>query len=963
MEDLRNSRLETRPGEQIDRSQVVDFEFDGQSVRGFKGDTIASALFAGGQRVFSRSFKYHRPRGLLCCSGNCPNCLVTVGDEPNVRSCTRAIEPGLQVHSQNAWPSLRFDLLSILDRMHWLMPVGFYYKALHRPKALWLLARQLIRRVGGLGSIDINATHHDHFSTVNRHADVVVVGGGPAGMAAAVAAADGGAGVMLIDDQPTLGGHLRYSGQIVPDPAGGESRPAVEIVRAIADAVSRSPNVEVLNDATVFGLYQDRLVAVLTGEGVVRVRAKQVVLATGSQETPLLFENNDLPGIMLSSAARRLIALYGIRPGRRAVIGTETEAGYEAALELLDAGVQVAAVLDSSGAAPGAAADAVRARGVTVLQGHQVIKAVGRGRVRAAVVAPADSASGGSARRIRCDLLCMSGEAQPVDALLHQMGASQTGVTLTGQAGGAAGLAEIVRQGREAGQRAAAAPSSEPEAIQQAHPESVEGEPAEPLAATVRLPSGGGERTYVCFCEDVSAHDIDLAIDEGFADVQILKRYTTVTMGPCQGKMCGRALAGMCAAATRAPSPSGGGLGWGSNPGDTYTTFRPPYQPVTLAALAGRERMPFKRTSLDRVHRDLGARMVESGPWLRPHSYGSPAEECVAVREWVGIIDVGTLGKLEVLGGDSGQLLDRLYTHRFSDLPVGRIRYGLMTSDNGVILDDGTVARLAEDRYFVTTTSGNADIIEEWFNWWNAGAGNCAHVVNVTSAFGAVNVAGPRARETLTKLTDINLSPRAFRYMRSAQGEVAGVPCLLLRIGFVGEAGWEVHFPAEYGEHMWRSIMDAGEEFGISPFGLEAQRILRLERGHVIVGQDTDAVSTPMDVGSDWAVRFDKPDFIGRGGLAIAAERGLQQQLVGFVMPGPTFPEDGTPVLSGARPVGRVTSARLSPTLGRGFGLAFVPPYLAVEGETIQVLVADRPVAARVTLEPVYDPEGLRLRS
>ena len=944
MENRGNSRLEAQPGEQIDRSNVVDFEFDGRSVRGYKGDTIASALYADGQRVFSRSFKYHRPRGLLCCSGNCPNCLVTVGDEPNVRSCTRQVDPGLEVRSQNAWPSIRFDLLAILDRMHWLMPVGFYYKALHRPKALWLLARQLIKRVGGLGSIDINAAHDEHYSSINRHADVVVVGGGPAGIAAALSAADGGSSVAMIDDQPGLGGHLRYSRQMVVDPLDGQSKSAAEMVQSMADAVSQSPNVVVMSEATAFGLYQDRLVAVLTNEGVVRVRAKQVIMATGAQETPLLFENNDLPGVMLSSAARRLVSLYGILPGRQAVIATETDDGYEAALELLNAGVRVAAVVDSSEAARGEAAAAVRENGITVLTGHQVVRANGRGRVRAALIAPIDGTSAGPSRRIRCDLLCMSGVFQPANALLHQMGASQAGVSLAGQVNGATDLPAIISQGREAGQLSAGAPPEDKGGAAQ--------QEAEP-SATIRLPAGQGERTYVCFCEDVSAHDIDQAIDEGFADVQILKRYTTVTMGPCQGKMCGKALAGMCAA--RNGSEKGAG--------DTYTTFRPPYQPVTLAALAGRERMPFKRTPLDRIHRDLDARMVESGPWLRPHSYGSPADECVAVRERVGIIDVGTLGKLEVLGTDSGQLLDRLYTHRFSDLPIGRIRYGLMTSDSGVIMDDGTVARLGEERYFVTTTSGNADVIEEWFNWWNAGAANCAHVVNVTAGYGAVNVAGPRARETLAKLTDIDLSPRAFRYMRSAQGEVAGIPCLLLRIGFVGEAGWEVHFPAEYGEHMWNSIMEGGREYGISPFGLEAQRILRLEKGHVIVGQDTDAVSTPMDVGSDWAVRFDKPDFIGRGGLAVAAERGLQQRLVGFVMPGTAFPEDGTPVLARARPVGRVTSARLSPTLGRGFGLAWVPPYLAVEGETVQVLVADHPVSARVTLEPVYDPEGLRLRS
>ena len=419
--------------------------------------------------------------------------------------------------------------------------------------------------------------------------------------------------------------------------------------------------------------------------------------------------------------------------------------------------------------------------------------------------------------------------------------------------------------------------------------------------------------------------------------------------------MCGRALAGICAAHAGPESGSAGR--------DAYTTSRPPLQPVPLAALAGRERMPFKRTPMDRIHRELGAAMVESGPWLRPHSYGFPADECAAVRQRVGIIDVSTLGKLEVVGGDAPQLLDRLYTHRFSDLPVGRIRYGLMTSDNGVILDDGTVARLAEDRYFVTTTSGNADVIEEWFNWWNAGAANNAHVVNVTGAYAAVNVAGPKARDTLSKLTDIDLSRRRFRYMRSAQGEVAGVPCLLLRIGFVGEAGWEVHFPAEYGECMWNAIMDAGREFGISPFGLEAQRILRLEKGHVIVGQDTDAVSTPLDVGSEWAVRFDKDDFIGRGGLAINAARGPQQRLVGFVMPGVAAPLDGTPVLSGGRPVGRVTSARLSPSMKCGFGLAWVPPELAQEGASIEVLIGENPVTARVTLHPVYDPEGHRLRS
>lgn len=373
--------------------------------------------------------------------------------------------------------------------------------------------------------------------------------------------------------------------------------------------------------------------------------------------------------------------------------------------------------------------------------------------------------------------------------------------------------------------------------------------------------------------------------------------------------------------------------------------------------------MPVKLTPMDRAHRDLNALIVDAGPWQRAHNYGSPTDECAAVRDRVGIIDVSTLGKLEVRGADAPALLDRIYTHLFSDLRVGRIRYGLMCSDNSTILDDGTVTRLSEDRYFVTTTTGNVDLIEEWFNWWKAGTGQCAHVVNVTSAYGAVNIAGPRARETLSKLTSIDLSESGFRYMRSAQGDVAGVPCLLLRIGFVGETGWEVHFPAEYGEYMWDTFMEAGQEFGIAPFGLEAQRILRLEKAHIIVGQDTDAVSNPLETGSEWVVRLDKEDFIGRGGLVVASERGLKQKLVGFIMQDVAVPEDGVPVVINGRPVGRVTSARLSPTIGKGFGLAWVPAGLAREGANIEVLIKDRRVPAQVTLQPVYDPNGERLRN
>ena len=963
----RVGRNTAQPGEIIDRSAAVEFKSDGRTIRAQQGDTIASALYAAGINAFSRSFKYHRPRGLLCAAGHCPNCLVTVDGEPNVRACTRPVAPGMKVQHQNAWPSLRWDFLSILDRFHWLMPVGFYYKALHRPKLLWLLARGVIRRVGGLGRIDIDRVPETKFHHRSQHADVAVVGGGPAGMAAALAAADQGSRIVLIDDQPQLGGHLRFDQQTYDSVPGFQGKTGVEIARAMAQSVAESDSIEVMSNATVFGLYQDKLLGILAGDWRITLRAKRLVIATGAHEIPLLFENNDLPNILLASAARRLVGLYGIRPGANAVVATNTELGYQTALELLDAGVNVAAVIDTNveSLRPDLSA-AVSARGTRVLQGHRVDKATGRSQVKGVLVAPVDGAPRGRAERIPCDLVCMSGGYQPVDALLQQAGGRSSfnarigesvptllpsGIYAAGDVMGAHGLATQLTQGRLAGSSAAGDLSS---AVPAADATDMAVETADPVA-TANPPVNGtpdGSRSFLCFCEDVTVKDVTFAIDEGFEDIQTLKRYTTVSMGPCQGKMCGKSLAAICAGHTGRSIDEIGA-----------TTSRPPYQPIPLAALSGPSHMPLKRSPMDRLHRELGASMVESGLWQRPLDYGSAQDEAIAVRQRVGIIDVSTLGKLDVQGADAPALLDLLYTNTFSDLRVGRVRYGLMCSDNGAILDDGTVTRLAQDRWFVTTTSGNADIIEDWFNWWMAGSGPCVHVTNVTGAYGAVNVAGPLARETLSKLADIDLAPDKFRYMRSRQGQVAGVPCLLIRIGFVGEAGWELHFASEHGEYLWESITEAGREFGISPFGLEAQRILRLEKGHIIVGQDTDSTSNPLETRSDWAVHLDKADFIGRGGITGAAERGIKQKLVGFIMENGLVPEDGVPIISEGRPVGRVTSARLSPTLGKGFGLAWLPSHLAEEGTRIEVLISAREQTARVTLQPVYDPDGARLRS
>ena len=966
-------RLDVHPANLIDRSTSVEFEFDGRRIQAHEGDTIASALYPAGVRIFSRSFKYHRPRGLLCVSGACPNCLMTVDGVPNVRTCAEPVRPGMKVRHQNAWPSLEHDSLAILDRFDRLMPVGFFYKTFHRPKLLWHIAEPVIRRVAGLGSVDIESVPTSRYRHEYKHTDVAVVGGGAAGMAAALSAAGAGARVVLIDDQPLLGGSLRFDSRSYGDVPGTRESTGVRIGAELAASVHSADGIEVLSSATAFGLYEDNLLGVLGDTRTIKLRARNVIVATGSYESPLVFDRNDLPGVMLSTGMQRLIRLYGIRPGNTAMVATSGDQGYYAALDLLEADVRIAVLVDTRPGFPRGldAAASLQSRGVLVLTSHAMLRAEGTKRVVGGAVARlVDGRPTTEERQFDCDLIAVSGGSQPADSLLRQAGCvfgydesldrmvpreMASGVFAAGEVAGAVDPRRAVLQGRVAGLQAAPTSGGRPRVDLDGLRGELEAAASSDRDSARPAPSlvvpEGGVKKFVCFCEDVTAKDIADGIEEGFDDVQTLKRYSTVTMGPCQGKMCLKAFAGICATLTGRTMDEIG-----------VTTSRPPVQPVPLSALAGPSHLPVKRTSIDRKHRSSGAQMVDTNQWQRPYSYSSPQEECVVVRERVGIIDVSTLGKLDVSGRDAGALLDKVYTHHFSNLRVGRIRYGVLCADNGVIMDDGTVTRLAEDRFLVTTSTASVESIEEWFKWWLAGTGMCAHVTNITASLAAINVAGPRARDTLSKLTDVDLSPKSFRYMRSAQGDVAGVPTIFLRIGFVGETGWELHFPSEYGEYMWDVLLEAGKEFGISQFGTEAQRILRLEKKHFIPNQDTDMVTNPLDADSEWVVRFDKEDFIGRGGLAAARDRTSQFRLVGFVMRDGLVPDDGDPVVSGFAPVGRVTSSRLSPTFGKGFGLALVPPSLAQEGGLIHIRVNGRVVPADVTMKPLYDPEGKRLR-
>ncbi|HXV58011.1 MAG TPA: glycine cleavage T C-terminal barrel domain-containing protein, partial [Gaiellaceae bacterium] len=532
-------------------------------------------------------------------------------------------------------------------------------------------------------------------------------------------------------------------------------------------------------------------------------------------------------------------------------------------------------------------------------------------------------------RKVDCDLLVMSGGRQPAYALLAHAG----------------GRVEYDRS------RGIFVPGESPPDVRAVGAAAGEGLSGAVPAATYDGASRK-DKCFVCVCEDVTDKDMKRAIAEGFDSIELAKRYTTVTMGPCQGKLCHLASVRVYARENETDEATIG-----------TTTARPPWQPVELGLLAGRPHEPAQLTSLHHRHEELGATMMWTGSWRRPHSYGDPAGEARNVHESLGVIDVSTLGKLLVSGPDAAAFLERLYPNRFGDMKPGRIRYGVLNSDAGRIMDDGTIARLAEDLFYVTTTSTGAGAVLEWFEWWNAVWGLEVSILDVTGCLAAVNVAGPNARELMSRISDLDVSPEGLTYLDAKHGRVAGVPSLVLRIGFVGELGYELHFASPYGEHVWDAILERGADLGVRPFGLEPQRILRLEKMHILIGQDTDSESNVLEASMPWIAKLDKDDFVGKWSLEHVLERGFREQLVGFETANGVVPPEGGQIVIDGRPGGRVTSARWSDHLGRAIGMAWVPPHLAEEGAEIAIKVDGSVESARVRLRPFFDPDGERLRS
>ncbi len=946
------TRLLAQPGEVIDRTMPLSFTWNGKAIDGFAGDTIASAIMAAGERIVARSMKYHRPRGLLTADYWDPNGFVQVGDDPNVRSAHRLLEAGMDVSAQNVWPSLEFDVKAANGLVGRFLTAGFYYKTFMKPARLWPAYEKVLAQFAPGGKVDLSTPplYHDKRYA---HPDVVVAGGGPAGMAAALAAAENGSRVMLVEHGHRLGGSLLWGSET-------DRVTATKLAQECAEAA----NIEILLDSTVTGRFEDNWVAIVQRshpvavERLIKARAKSLVVAPGLIERPYVFSGNDKPGVMLSGATRRLINMYAVRPGQRAVVFTANDEGDQTVQDLERVGIEIVRVVDAR-------------RGENIVAASGGAKSVESVELADGTSYEADLLITAVGWTAPTSLLNLAGDRPAYDSDAARFFSSQLpdSILVTGGIAGDGSLDQLVEHGRATGLLAARRGDVVARTLQSLTPRArpVDGEivetPADDRDPLGRDPHPELHRSsthgMVDYSEDVSSKDLFAAAQEGYDSVELIKRFTTATMGPAQGKL---ETVNTVAVLAEARGETIAEVG--------TTVWRPPYAPITLGALGGRIFEPVRVSSIQPWHEANGATPILAGQWVRPEHYGDPAAEVRNVRSNVGIIDVTALGKLDLRGPDVAKLLSLLYTNKWMKLPVGGVRYGVMCAEDGVVMDDGVTARLAENHYMMTTTSSGAAGVWEWAeNWlqtehpeWQI------HITPVTTAYTSINVAGPKSRELVGRLTDIDLDPDTFGYMQVREGSVAGIDgCFMWRIGFTGELSYELHIPAGHGLWVWEQLLSEGDDLGIRPFGLEAQRIMRLEKGHFIVGQDTDGLTLMPSVGLNPLIKLDKDDFAGMAELGWALERTDLPQVVAIQTTDPSIvPEEASQIVrAGTNEIlGRITSSRMSPTLNRSICLGQVAPEAAGAGSSLTVVLTtgERVQAKVMEHHAHFDPQGERLR-
>jgi sarcosine oxidase subunit alpha len=991
-------------GRLLNKGKQLNFSFNGKQFTGYEGDTLASALLANDQLMMGRSFKYHRPRGPVASGAEEPNALVNLGKgghfEPNQRATTTELFNGLTCESQNHWPSLEFDVGAVNNYMTRFFPAGFYYKTFMFPRAAWKhVFEPIVRQSAGLGKVpkDRDADTYEHFYAF---VDVVVMGGGVAGLQAAKAAGLSGAKVLLMEQTAHWGGRAMVDGGEV------DGKPVAEYVEALVAELEAMENVTLRNRMMGAGVYDHGYVLgyervrdhAPLGQGprhrLWRIRAKQIVTATGAIERPLSFAGNDIPGVMLASAIRDYIVDYGVSIGDRTVVVTNNDDAYRTAIAIKQAGLEVPVILDARAGGGGALAEEARALGIRVENGKGIAKVKGGKRVTGVAIC-AQAGEGAVLEEIKCDAVAMSGGWSPVVHLWSHCGGKLTWdeaqahfrpdpsraptsydgeafVSVAGAANGYLDLAQGVQDAHDAGKAAAKAAGFT--ATRKAAPKAAES-PEAAMEPVWLMPQGAGPelriKAWLDYQNDVKVSDVRLAAQEGYESVEHTKRYTTLGMASDQGKLSNINGLATLAGQLNAPIPAVG-----------TTTFRPPYTPISMGSIAGEARgdvfQPLRRTPIHAWHEEQKAFFEPVGHWRRPYCYPRNGEshaeavkrEILQTRNSVGMLDASTLGKIIVKGPDAGKFLDMLYTNMMSTLKPGRCRYGLMCNENGFLIDDGVVARIDEDTFLCHTTTGGAERIHGWMEdwlqceWWDWKV----YTANVTEQYAQIAVVGPNARKVLEKLGgDMDLSKEGLTFMGWKDGKIGEFDARAYRISFSGELSYEIAVPASQGRAFWDALLKAGEEFDIMPYGTEALHVMRAEKGFIMIGDETDGTVIPQDLNMQWAISKKKEDFLGKRAQErphmVSPER---WKLVGLeTLDGSVIPDGAYAIAEGVNAngqrntQGRVTSTYYSPTLDRGIAMALVHHGPDRMGEVIEFNKVDGSTVKAKIVDPVfYDKDG-----
>jgi sarcosine oxidase subunit alpha len=878
----------------------------------------------------------------------------------HVKTCQTSVRDGMLVESQG---NVEFDPKAIADRFAWAMPTGFYYKMFYKPQWFWNRVKETIRAMpGNMAEVKPLATKL-HFDAVNLNPEILVVGGGLSGMEAALTAAQAGVRVVLAETDARLGGFEAFQGEI------GCQR-AQESIRRL----QQHGNIQVLTSTTVSAIFPDGLAVCIQSCGsdeefVERsylVRPRATVIATGTGSTPMIFAHNDRPGVMLPEAAQRLIHLWGIKPGAQILLAGGDDYLAQVALQLLDKGVSLAGLVDFR---KEGLDEILRARlsekGVRIWNGYSLVAARGRKRITGATLAAID---GSRTEAVRCDTIVASSGRYPRHKLLGQIGARMVydpglGFYLPGNlppayqaAGRLLGLEEpeaIKAQGRIAAARALQSLGMEIASVEREAREALDRAPAvksvslQPLLTEDR----NKKKTFVCYCHDVSEQNIEQAIAEGFDNIETCKRYTTATQGACQGGMCEANFAHLLA--SKRPE-----LG-----ARVLPTTRPPVSSVSLASLAVGQHDHPQVSPLHHVQLEQGGNASRMGSWIRIMDFGDHEAESLAVHQAAGICDVSMLGKFRVFGPDAEKLLNRVMTRKVDNLAANKILYYAACNQAGILLDDGVALKMGDHDYFVTTTTGRAPVTEEWFSRWRREEDWQVWVVNLTETRAGINIAGPRAREILSGLTDADVSDQALPFLNWAHLEIAGVKLIAMRMGFVGELSYELLCPSSQATFLWNRLLEVGKPLGLRPFGLEGLNICRLEKGHVVPGFDTDAFTGLFESSFGWMLNRNKTETVGKPMLDLLADQAFQEQVIAFSLNGRSPVTDGSLVVKGPRQLGRVTSIRYSPLLDKTIGLALVEPHEDWhEGGTVRLWFDDREIEADFAKPPFYDPAGERMK-